>query len=218
MDDRDVEPVEDENDEREEPQPEGDGNETASGAKPEAEHVIMHDLLPTTVDLDIAYANTFRHAIDMTPTPLPLIKDLVSRGVSYLGICGTEFQTGFLISQLRDGLIRAIQDPTSPLQDLRFGTQTAEPIVIDAGSGGEPLVPPGGNDNEPLVPRVGKGRGGRKGKGRGSSGENGTPDPDGGKAGGRGRGRGDNEGRGAGRGSGDSVHVRDCFRGTTFFQ
>ena len=104
-----------------------EGDDDGEAAEEEDPHVsastsppLLHHLLPISVVSDFMEANKVRHVIDMTPTPLPLSQQVIEKGCSYFGVCGSEFQRDFLLRNLKRGVVDALQDPTSPLTDPRF--------------------------------------------------------------------------------------------------
>ena len=82
---------------------------------------ISYHVLPAQVVLDFCQAYNVKHVLDITPSPMELAPKLIERGISYLGVCGTEFQKSYLQKQMRNSISKGLVDPNNRLFDARFG-------------------------------------------------------------------------------------------------
>ncbi len=107
--------------EDEESQPEGDEEDGAEGELQDNDlrPISMH-ALPDTLPLDIFVAFNIKHVIDFSPHSATLVVKLLELGISYWGLCASEFMKETLETKIHDGLVAALKNPQSGLFDNRL--------------------------------------------------------------------------------------------------
>ncbi len=91
---------------------------------------IAHHALPIVVVSDLTKAFGVKHVIDLSPTPMPLAFDIISRGGSYVGLTASPLMNYKLKTRLFKQVILGIVNPKERLlYDSRFSAD-----AIKAGS------------------------------------------------------------------------------------
>lgn len=77
--------------------------------------------LPDLLTLDVLKAHNVKHMIDLTPCSPALVVRLVEAGISYWGLCASQYMKEHLDNWIEAGLLAALKDPQNPLYDRRLG-------------------------------------------------------------------------------------------------
>ena len=138
----------------------------APGANPQDEMVpVSHHCLPPSVVVDMCVALEVKHVIDFSPTPENLAFQLVTEGISYVGICPSDFAAKRLEKNLIEDLKVAVVKPGHRLHDWRLASMHADHVP--------PQLPEPRNAPAPSVPALGKD--GKHAAGTGVGAGTGTP-------------------------------------------
>lgn len=88
---------------------------TSKGKVPLSYHCLPLNLL---TDLIVAYCG--KHVLDYTPHPMNLAAELVIKGISYFGVCGTDVQRRYLDNGMHNRIMKELLDANSPMGDHRY--------------------------------------------------------------------------------------------------
>lgn len=100
---------------------------------------VSYHVLPVALIVDLVQAYNVQHVIDLTPSCLDLAGQLVERGFSYVGVCGTQKQRDWLKARADGFILDSLKDPTSRLFDKRLGNV---PVVAAPAAAPVAATPP----------------------------------------------------------------------------
>jgi hypothetical protein len=87
---------------------------------------MSYHALPPAVVVNIVEGFNVKHFIDLTPTPMDLAFEILSRGGSYVALCSTPAMAAYLKTRLFNQLVKAVVDPKQLLlHDPRFTSAAA---------------------------------------------------------------------------------------------
>ena len=113
----------------------GDADEESSGDDSDGKVAKVVDellpinfhQLPSTVIDELMWGFNVKHVIDLCPSPACVGANVVKNGGSYFGLCSTDVQRDWLITNTKAILATACRDPDSPLSSQLYISARSAP-------------------------------------------------------------------------------------------